>query len=55
VIGVADGVHGLGGAVVPAAQLSVTKLEYPLTALNFPLKVAVCVGKTVSVGFVTVS
>jgi hypothetical protein len=39
---IGDGVHVLGGAVVPAAQLSVTELVYPFSALAVPLNVAVC-------------
>ena len=34
------GVHVLGGAVVPAAQLNATALAYPFAGVNFPLKVA---------------
>ena len=44
------GVHALGTAVVPVVQLNATELPYAFTAISLPLKIAVCVGNTVSVG-----
>jgi hypothetical protein len=42
-----EGVHVLGGALVPAVQLSVIELAYPLRALAVPVKAAVCPTKRV--------
>jgi hypothetical protein len=42
-----EGVHVLGGALVPAIQLSVIELVYPLRALAVPVKAAVCPTKRV--------
>jgi hypothetical protein len=43
-----DGLQVLGGAFVPAVQLSVTELVYPFTADIVPLKADVCPAKVVS-------
>ena len=45
-----DGVQVLGGAVVPAMQVSVTELVYPLSALAVPLNVAVAPANTLWLG-----
>jgi hypothetical protein len=45
-----DGVQVLGGAVVPAIQVSVTELVYPLSALAVPLNVAVAPANTLWLG-----
>jgi hypothetical protein len=47
------GVHGLGGFVDPAAQLNVTELLYPFTAVTVPLKTGVVPAKAVRVAFGT--
>jgi hypothetical protein len=47
------GVHGLGGLVEPAAQLKVTELLYPFTAVTVPLNVGVVPLKAVSGVFET--
>ena len=41
-----DGVQVLGGALVPAVQLNVIELAYPLRALAVPVKAAVCPKKS---------
>ena len=48
-----DGLHVLGGAVFPEAQLNVTVLVYPFNPFTVPLNNAVCPAKTVSDGLET--
>jgi hypothetical protein len=42
-----DGVHVVGGGVIPDVQLNATELLYPLSAVALPLKIADCPTETV--------
>ena len=42
-----EGIHVLGGGVLPATHVSVIELAYPFIALAVPLMLAVCPAKTV--------
>ena len=48
-----EGEQTLGAALAPVAQVKVTEFAYPFSAVIVPVNTAVCVGKTVNVGFAT--